>query len=96
MQIQTTFCHAAIISGQVIILAFGCGVIGAVLYYNYLSPPDQVSNLWRDYPHELTMVVTVIATVLSLISATSVYPLLSPAYHSHSLLVSSGFLSRRH
>ncbi|KAG2112751.1 hypothetical protein BD769DRAFT_56934 [Suillus cothurnatus] len=70
MQIQTTFCHAAIISGQVIILAFGCGVIGAVLYYNYLSPPDQVSNLWRDYPHELTMVVTVIATVLSLISAT--------------------------
>ncbi|KAG1733800.1 hypothetical protein EDB19DRAFT_2041090 [Suillus lakei] len=54
--------HTVIISGQVIILAFGYGFLGAVLYYDYLSPPDQVGNLWRHHPGELTMVVTLIAT----------------------------------
>ncbi|KAG1854126.1 hypothetical protein C8R48DRAFT_776917 [Suillus tomentosus] len=63
-------CHTAIISSQVIILAFGYGFLGAVLYYDYLSPPDQVSNLWRHHPQELTMVVTLIATVLSVTTAT--------------------------
>jgi hypothetical protein len=66
--------HTAIVSSQVIILAFGYGFLGAVLYYEYLSPPDQVGNLWRHHPGELTMVVTLIATVLSVITATSVYP----------------------
>ncbi|KAG2114185.1 uncharacterized protein F5147DRAFT_770176 [Suillus discolor] len=62
--------HTAIISSQVIILAFGYGFLGAVLYYDYLSPPDQVGNLWRHHPQELTMVVTLIATVLSVTTAT--------------------------
>lgn len=66
--------YTAIVSSQVIILAFGYGFLGAVLYYEYLSPPDQVDNLWRHHPGELTMVVTLIATVLSVITATSVYP----------------------
>ncbi|KAG2363874.1 hypothetical protein BDR07DRAFT_1331425 [Suillus spraguei] len=62
--------HAAVISCQVIILAFGYGFLGAVFYYDYLSPPDQVSNLWRHRPEELTLVVTLIATVLSVITTT--------------------------
>lgn len=61
--------HTAIISIQVIILAFGYGFLGAVLYYGYLPPPDRVSNLWKHYPQELTMVVTLIATVLSVTTA---------------------------
>jgi hypothetical protein len=66
--------HTVVISSQVIILAFGYGFLGAVLYYDYLSPPEQVGDLWRHHPGELTMVVTLIATVLSVITATSVYP----------------------
>ncbi|KAG2344154.1 hypothetical protein BDR05DRAFT_999314 [Suillus weaverae] len=61
--------HTAITGSQVIILAFGYGFLGAVLYYDYLSPPDQVGNLWRHHPGELTMIVTLIATVLSVITA---------------------------
>lgn len=62
--------HTVVISSQVIILAFGYGFLGAVLYYDYLSPPEQVGDLWRHHPGELTMVVTLIATVLSVITAT--------------------------
>ncbi|KAG2105537.1 uncharacterized protein F5147DRAFT_805794 [Suillus discolor] len=62
--------YTAIISAQVIILAFGYGFLGAVLYYGYLSPPDRVGNLWKHHPQELTMVVTLIATVLSVTTAT--------------------------
>ncbi|KAG1744814.1 hypothetical protein EDB19DRAFT_2037838 [Suillus lakei] len=62
--------HTAIITSQVVILAFGYGFLGAVLYYGYLSPPDQVGDLWRHHPGELTMVVTLIATVLSVTTAT--------------------------
>ncbi|KAG2105539.1 uncharacterized protein F5147DRAFT_805800 [Suillus discolor] len=61
--------HTTIISTQVIILAFGYGFLGAVLYYGYLPPPDRVGNLWKHYPQELTMVVTLIATVLSVTTA---------------------------
>jgi hypothetical protein len=61
------------ISSQVIILAFGFGFLGTVLYHDFLFAPDQVGNLWRDYPQELTMVVTMIATVLSTITTMSVY-----------------------
>jgi hypothetical protein len=64
--------HTVIIISQVIILAFGYGFLGAVLYYGYLSPSDQVANLWKQHPEDLTMVVTLIATVLSVTTATSV------------------------
>lgn len=74
-RVSTNFLiHAAIISSQIIILVLGYGFLGAVLYYNYLSPPDQVADFWRQHPGELTMVVTLIATVLSVTTATSVYP----------------------
>ncbi|KAG2105541.1 uncharacterized protein F5147DRAFT_242924 [Suillus discolor] len=66
--------HTTIISSQAIILAFGYAFLGTVLYYDYLSLPHQVSNLWSHYPGELTMIVTLIATVLSVTTATSVYP----------------------
>ncbi|KAG1807977.1 uncharacterized protein BJ212DRAFT_715128 [Suillus subaureus] len=57
--------HTVIIGSQVIILAFGYGFLGAVLYYGYLAPPDRVGNLWKHYPEDLTMVVALIATALS-------------------------------
>ncbi|KAG0694961.1 hypothetical protein DFH29DRAFT_1072661 [Suillus ampliporus] len=60
---------SAIIIIQFIILAFGYGFLGAILYYDYLAPPDRISNLLRQYPGELTMVVTLIATVLSVANA---------------------------
>ncbi|KAG0702650.1 hypothetical protein DFH29DRAFT_1079402 [Suillus ampliporus] len=63
-------CNIAVISSQVIIMAFAYGFLGAVLYYDHLAPPDQVGNLWRQYPGELTVVVTSIATVLSVVTAT--------------------------
>ncbi|KAG1815343.1 hypothetical protein EV424DRAFT_1107063 [Suillus variegatus] len=62
--------HTAIIISQVIILACGYGFIGAVLYYEYLSPPDQAANLWEHHPQELTIVITLIATILSVITTT--------------------------
>ncbi|KAG2071612.1 hypothetical protein BDR04DRAFT_1117606 [Suillus decipiens] len=37
--------YPVILSIQIIILAFGYGFLGAVLYYGYLSPPDQVNQL---------------------------------------------------
>ncbi|KIK38730.1 hypothetical protein CY34DRAFT_90468 [Suillus luteus UH-Slu-Lm8-n1] len=63
---------AAVISGKIIILAFGYGFLEAVLHFEYLAPPNQVGNLWRLYPEELTMVVTLIATVLSVATTISV------------------------
>ncbi|KAG2355963.1 hypothetical protein BDR07DRAFT_1464288 [Suillus spraguei] len=57
--------YPVILSIQIIILTFGYGFLGAVLYYGYLSPPDQVNQLWWNHPQQLTMVVSLIATVLS-------------------------------
>ncbi|KAG1869366.1 hypothetical protein DFJ58DRAFT_61626 [Suillus subalutaceus] len=59
-----------IISIQMVILAFGYGFLGAVAYLEYLAPSDPVCELMRSYPGELTMVVTLIATVLSVTAAT--------------------------
>ncbi|KAG1733798.1 hypothetical protein EDB19DRAFT_1190197 [Suillus lakei] len=59
-----------VISSQIVILAFGYGFLGAVAYLEYLSPTDPVCELMRNYPGELTMLVTLIATVLSVITAT--------------------------
>ncbi|KIK38652.1 hypothetical protein CY34DRAFT_90596 [Suillus luteus UH-Slu-Lm8-n1] len=39
-------------------------------YIIITSPPDQVADFWRQHPGELTMVVTLIATVLSVTTAT--------------------------
>jgi hypothetical protein len=66
---------AAIVSGQIIILAFGYGFLEAVLYFEYLAPPNQLGDLWRHHHGELTMVVTLIATVLSVATTTYVCPL---------------------
>ncbi|KAG2354588.1 hypothetical protein BDR07DRAFT_1428978 [Suillus spraguei] len=59
-----------IICIQIVILAFGFGFLGVVTYLEYLAPPDPVCQLMRSYPGELTMIVTLIATVLSVIAAT--------------------------
>ncbi|KAG2031061.1 hypothetical protein BDR03DRAFT_139686 [Suillus americanus] len=53
-----------------VILAFGYGFLGAVTYLQYIAPSDPVCELMRSYPGELTMVVTLIATVLSVTAAT--------------------------
>jgi hypothetical protein len=68
------FHHTFIITSQVVILTFGYAFLGTVLYYGYLSPSDQVANLWKQHPEDLTMVVTLIATVLSVTTTTSVFP----------------------
>ncbi|KAG1807976.1 uncharacterized protein BJ212DRAFT_1303175 [Suillus subaureus] len=68
-RVPANLLFTAIISSQVIILAFGYGFLGAVLYYGYLAPPDRVGNLWKHYPQKLTMVVTLIATALSVTTA---------------------------
>lgn len=73
---------AAVISGKIIILAFGYGFLEAVLHFEYLAPPNQVGNLWRLYPEELTMVVTLIATVLSVATTMCVCPSTLPNYFS--------------
>jgi hypothetical protein len=65
-----------------IILAFGYGFLGAVAFLQYIAPSDPVCELMRSYPGELTMIVTLIATVLSVTAATSVYLLLSPTDHT--------------
>jgi hypothetical protein len=71
--VNLLFHHTFIITSQVIILTFGYAFLGTVLYYGYLSPSDRVANLWKQHPEDLTMVVTLIATVLSVTTATSVY-----------------------
>ncbi|KAG1777985.1 hypothetical protein EV702DRAFT_1196781 [Suillus placidus] len=70
-QVHTNFVRLTIIiSSQIIILAFGYGFLGAVAYLEYLAPLDSVCELMRSYPGELTMIVTLIATVLSVTTAT--------------------------
>ncbi|KAG2121771.1 hypothetical protein BD769DRAFT_984557 [Suillus cothurnatus] len=59
-----------IISVQIFILAFGYGFLGVVAYLQYLAPPDSVCELMRSYPAEVTMIVTLIATMLSVTAAT--------------------------
>ncbi|KAG2366433.1 hypothetical protein BDR07DRAFT_1274498 [Suillus spraguei] len=59
-----------IITIQILILVFGYGFLGAVAYLEYLAPSDSVCNLMVNHPGELTMVVTLIATVLSVTAAT--------------------------
>jgi hypothetical protein len=66
-----------IISIQIVILALGYGFLGAVAYLEYLAPSDPVCELMRSHPGVLTMIVTLIATVLSVTAATHVYILLS-------------------
>ncbi|KAG1738295.1 hypothetical protein EDD22DRAFT_852087 [Suillus occidentalis] len=68
----------AVISGQIIILAFAYGFLEAVLHFAYIALPNQV-DLWRLYPEELTMVVILIATVISV--ATTMWTIiLTPTY----------------
>ncbi|KAG2126571.1 uncharacterized protein EDB93DRAFT_1332802 [Suillus bovinus] len=62
--------YTVIIISQIFILAFGYGFLGAVAYYEYLAPSDTVCELMRSHPGEVTMLVTLIATVLSVITAT--------------------------
>ncbi|KAG1869374.1 hypothetical protein DFJ58DRAFT_61855 [Suillus subalutaceus] len=59
-----------IISIQIVILTFGYGFLGAVAYFEYLAPSDSVCELMRSHPGELTMIVTLIATALSVTAAT--------------------------
>ncbi|KAG2115572.1 hypothetical protein BD769DRAFT_1072773 [Suillus cothurnatus] len=63
-------CFTVIIHIQIIILTFGYGFLGAVAYFEYLAPSDSVCELMRSHPGELTMIVTLIATVLSVTAAT--------------------------
>jgi hypothetical protein len=70
-----------IISVQIFILAFGYGFLGVVAYLQYLAPPDSVCEFMRSYPAEVTMIVTLIATMLSVTAATYVYLFLPPTYH---------------
>ncbi|KAG2363896.1 hypothetical protein BDR07DRAFT_871527 [Suillus spraguei] len=60
----------AIITIQIVILTFGYGFLGALAYFEYLAPSDSVCNLMMNYPGEVTMIVTLIATALSVIAAT--------------------------
>jgi hypothetical protein len=69
----------AVISGQIIILAFAYGFLEAVLHFAYIAPPNQV-DLWRLYPEELTMVVILIATVISVATTMCVCPSTLPNY----------------
>jgi hypothetical protein len=75
-------CFTVIIHIQIIILTFGYGFLGAVAYFEYLAPSDSVCELMRSHPGELTMIVTLIATVLSVTAATSVYLWFSTTDHS--------------
>lgn len=59
-----------LISSQIFILAFGYGFLVTVAYLQYLAPVDPVCQLMKDFPGELTMLVTLIATVLSVTTTT--------------------------
>ncbi|KAG2065872.1 hypothetical protein BDR04DRAFT_130713 [Suillus decipiens] len=60
----------AIIIVQIVILAFGYGFLGAVAYFEYLAPSHSVCEFMVNHPGEVTMIVTLIATVLSVTAAT--------------------------
>jgi hypothetical protein len=62
-------CLAVLISGQIVILAFGYGFLVAVAYLQYLAPTDPVCELMSGYTGELTTLVTLIATVISFTSS---------------------------
>ncbi|KAG2052530.1 hypothetical protein BDR06DRAFT_957529 [Suillus hirtellus] len=62
--------YTVIIITQIFILAFGYGFLGAVAYYEYLAPSDSVCEAMKSHPGEVTMLVALIATVLSVVTAT--------------------------
>ncbi|KAG2355010.1 hypothetical protein BDR07DRAFT_1493739 [Suillus spraguei] len=62
--------HTTYITIQVIILAFGYGFLGAVLYHRYLYPSDRVIDLWEQHLKVVTFVASLIATALAVSTAT--------------------------
>ncbi|KAG1813447.1 hypothetical protein EV424DRAFT_1565379 [Suillus variegatus] len=68
--------YTAIIIIQIFIMALGYVFLGAVAYYEYYTPSNPVCELMRNYTGEVTMLVILIATVLSITTTMSVYLLL--------------------
>jgi len=60
------------IIGQTVILGFAWGLVGAILFQEVIALPDQVVRLIVEYPTVLTLVVTLIATALSIITSVCV------------------------
>ncbi|KAG1839378.1 hypothetical protein C8R48DRAFT_782096 [Suillus tomentosus] len=54
------------IFGQTVILGFAWGFAGAILYTGVLALPDNVVRLIEEHPTVLTLIVTLIATALSI------------------------------
>lgn len=54
------------IFGQTVILGFAWGFAGAILYTGVLALPDNIVRLIEEHPTVLTLIVTLIATALSI------------------------------
>ncbi|KAH7916639.1 hypothetical protein BJ138DRAFT_995240, partial [Hygrophoropsis aurantiaca] len=57
--------HIAVIFAEIVVLAFGWGFLAALLYFDYIPLPNYLANLIHRFPSELTLVVTLIATMLT-------------------------------
>ncbi|OAX39860.1 hypothetical protein K503DRAFT_865091 [Rhizopogon vinicolor AM-OR11-026] len=57
------------IFGQTVIMSFACGFTGGILFEKVIPLPDHVVRLIVEYPTELTLIVTLISTALSMITS---------------------------
>ncbi|KAG2139934.1 hypothetical protein BD769DRAFT_172151 [Suillus cothurnatus] len=57
------------IFGQTVIMGFAWGFTGGILYTGVLALPDHIVHLITKYPTELTLIVTLISTTLSIITS---------------------------
>jgi hypothetical protein len=61
------------IFGQTVIMGFAWGFTGGILYTGVLALPDHIVYLITKYPTELTLIVTLISTTLSIITSMCVF-----------------------
>ncbi|OJA07711.1 hypothetical protein AZE42_05207 [Rhizopogon vesiculosus] len=57
------------IFGQTVIMGFAWGFTGGILFEKVIALPDHIVGLIVEYPTELTLIVTLISTALSMITS---------------------------
>ncbi|KAG2065375.1 hypothetical protein BDR04DRAFT_1108633 [Suillus decipiens] len=58
-----------IIFGQTVLLSFAWGFTGEILFMNVIALPDHIVHLIVAHPTDLTLIVTLISTILSIITS---------------------------
>ncbi|KAG1877265.1 hypothetical protein F4604DRAFT_1924339 [Suillus subluteus] len=74
------------IFGQTVIMGFAWGFTGGILFTGVLALPDHIVRLIVEYPTELTLIVTLISTTLSIITSMYIFLYKSNPKPHHSVI----------